>query len=202
MRARTVILAAGVVENEPELPDVFGAARRGLIRTCPICDAYELIDRRIAVLGRDDHAASEALFLRTYSPEVALVMLAGGGGLSDAMRRSLGEVGVAIHHSRIEAVEVEDRSVVALCDEDGARHAFDAVYSAFGVTAQSGLARALGAELDECHRLKVSDHQETSIEGLYAAGDLVRSLNQISVANGESAIAATAIHNRLPRNRA
>lgn len=61
------------------------------------------------------------------------------------------------------------------------------------------LAKGLQARLDETGRLVVSEHQETSISGLYAAGDLVRGLNQISVASGEAVIAATAIHNRLPK---
>jgi thioredoxin reductase (NADPH) len=60
------------------------------------------------------------------------------------------------------------------------------------------LAIKAGAKLDEATgRLVVGDHQETSVEGLYAAGDVVRGLNQISVAQGEGAIAATHIHNRL-----
>jgi thioredoxin reductase (NADPH) len=52
--------------------------------------------------------------------------------------------------------------------------------------------------MDAAGRLFVSEHQETSVRGLYAAGDLVRGLNQISVATGEAAIAATAVHNALP----
>ena len=52
-----------------------------------------------------------------------------------------------------------------------------------------------GTASDGC--LTVTDHQETSVPGLFAAGDLVRGLNQISTAEGEAAIAATAIHNRL-----
>ena len=200
LQARTVILATGVVENEPRLPDVFGAVKRGLIRTCPICDAYEAVDKRIAILGNGEHAADEAMFLRTYSADVALVLVGENSDLSDARRRSLSDAGVRVHHTRIEAVDVEDSSIVALCHEDGARHPFDVVYSAFGTTPQSALADALGADLDDCRRLTVGDHQETSVQGLYAAGDLVRSLNQISVANGEAAIAATAVHNRLSHN--
>ena len=46
-------------------------------------------------------------------------------------------------------------------------------------------------------RLVVDDHQQTTVPGLFAAGDLVRGLNQISTAQGEAAIAATAMHNRL-----
>jgi thioredoxin reductase (NADPH) len=48
--------------------------------------------------------------------------------------------------------------------------------------------------------LHVDDHQQTSIDGLYAIGDVVSALNQISVAVGHAAVAATTIHNRLARN--
>jgi thioredoxin reductase (NADPH) len=51
--------------------------------------------------------------------------------------------------------------------------------------------------LDDSGRLVVGEHQETSVPGLYAAGDVVRGLNQISTAEGEGAIAATHIHNSL-----
>jgi thioredoxin reductase (NADPH) len=61
------------------------------------------------------------------------------------------------------------------------------------------LASGLGARMDSSNRLFVDGHQATSVDGLYAAGDLVRGLNQISVAEGEAAIAATAVHNRLPK---
>ncbi|MDB5467662.1 MAG: thioredoxin reductase, partial [Phenylobacterium sp.] len=50
-------------------------------------------------------------------------------------------------------------------------------------------------------RLFVGDHQETSVPGLYAAGDVVRGLNQISTAEGEGAIAATDVHNALRMGR-
>ena len=65
------------------------------------------------------------------------------------------------------------------------------------VTPQSRLAEDLGARCDKTGRLIVSGHQQTSVAGLYAAGDLVRGLNQISVAQGEGAIAAVDIHNSL-----
>jgi thioredoxin reductase (NADPH) len=71
------------------------------------------------------------------------------------------------------------------------------VYSALGVTPRADLAVNAGARLDDGGRLIVDDHQQTSVDGLYAAGDVVRGLNQISTAQGEGAIAATDIHNRL-----
>jgi thioredoxin reductase (NADPH) len=62
---------------------------------------------------------------------------------------------------------------------------------------RSKLAHDAGARLDEDDRLWVNGHMMTSIEGLYAAGDMVRGLNQLSIAQAEGAIAATDIHNRL-----
>ena len=198
--ARTAILATGVRENEPNLPDVLGAVKRGLIRVCPICDAFEAMGERIAILGDSDHAAGEALFLRTYSREVTLVLVGEGDPLSDPRRRALADAGVQVIRTRIERVSIKDLQVQAICDRDDVRHTFDVVYSAFGTTAQSALADRLGARLDDRQRLEVGDHQETSVRNLYAVGDLVRSLNQISVATGEAAVAATAIHNRLAPN--
>lgn len=199
VQARTVLLATGVVENEPRLPHVVDAVKSGLIRICPICDGFEAIDKRIGVLGNGDHAAAEALFLRTYTPHLTLLLVGETDDLSPETHAKLSDADICITHAPIESVGIEDDHLTALCTNDGQTHRFDAVYSAFGTTAQSSLAKALGAQLDATGRLYTGDHQETSVDGLYAAGDLVRGLNQISVANGEAAIAATAIHNRLPR---
>ena len=79
-------------------------------------------------------------------------------------------------------------------------HRFDTLYPALGSDAQSGLARSFGAKVDNKDELLVDAHMQTSVDGLYAIGDVVSALNQISVAVGHAAIAATAIHNRLPRN--
>jgi thioredoxin reductase (NADPH) len=197
--ATTVLLATGVLENEPPLPHVADAVKRGVIRTCPICDGYESMGKRIAVLGDSDHAAAEALFLRTYTDKLTVLLIGDAAGLSPKSRTALAEAGIHLSSVSIRAVHLEDDGLTALCADDGEIHRFDVVYSAFGTRSQAALARALGAHMDETNRLYVGEHQETSVDGLYAAGDLVRGLNQISVANGEASIAATAIHNRLPQ---
>ena len=75
MYARTVVLATGVVNRRPEMPDAMhdiGVAR-GLIRYCPICDGYEARRMNVAVLGCDGHGAEEAEFLRAYGAKVTLL---------------------------------------------------------------------------------------------------------------------------------
>jgi thioredoxin reductase (NADPH) len=194
---QTVILATGVVENKPPVPHLADAVKRGLIRTCPICDGYESMGKHIAVLGNGPHAAAEALFLRTYSSKVGLLLVA-DVALPSSTHDALARAGIDVLHIGAGAIEMEEYGVAAFCAADGQSHSFDVVYTAFGTTSQTKLARSLGAQMDDAGRLFVSEHQETSVRGLYAAGDLVRGLNQISVANGEAAIAATAVHNLLP----
>ena len=200
LTVRSVILATGVIENKPPVAHVADAVKRGLIRTCPICDGYESIGKRIAVLGNGEHAAGEALFLRTYTDKLSLLLMeTETSELSQGTQRALQAARIGVTHVVIGSISLGDDGVTVLGVEDGQSHRFDAIYSAFGTTSQTMLATALGARMDGSNRLFVDEHQATSVDGLFAAGDLVRGLNQISVAEGEAAIAATAIHNRLPK---
>ena len=69
-----------------------------------------------------------------------------------------------------------------------------------GTVAQSTLATSLGVQCDAHCELIVDEHQTTTVPGLYAAGDLVKALNQMSVGMAHATIAATAIHNKLSDN--
>jgi thioredoxin reductase (NADPH) len=73
------------------------------------------------------------------------------------------------------------------------------MYAALGIIARSDLASQVGTALDERACVVVDAHQQSSVDGVYSAGDVVSALDQISVAMGHAAIAATAIHNRLRR---
>lgn len=77
LRARQVVLATGVVDNEPPLPGLDALHRCGLLRHCPICDGHEHSGQRILVLGDGAHARAEAAFLAHYSPHVTLVGVQG-----------------------------------------------------------------------------------------------------------------------------
>lgn len=81
--------------------------------------------------------------------------------------------------------------------DDGGGHRFDALYAALGVDPCTQLAVPLGAQLDKQNNLVTDAHCRTSVTHLYAAGDVVSALDQISVAVGHAAIAATSVHNSL-----
>lgn len=200
LHAATVILAAGVIDNMPDIPELADGVAEGLVRICPICDGYEVIGQSVGVIGRDGHCAREAVFLRTWSDAVTFIHI-GSERLSAPLRRRLAAAGVEVVESAIQAVSIEKRRITAFDFGAGETRRFDVVYSALGVTPRSELAVQAGARLDDSGRLIVGEHQETSVRGLYAVGDVVRGLNQISTAAGEGAIAATDVHNTL-RNKA
>lgn len=196
VRARAVLLATGVIDHHPDLPGVERAIERALVRICPICDGYEATDKTVAVIGHSDKGAREAAFLRTYSDRVTLIHVGPPGDLTE--REALIRLGVELVETPIETVRLEGDRVTALC-WGGADRSFDLVYSALGTSPNAELAQGLGARLADDGRLEVDLHQQTSVAGLYAAGDVVRGLNQIAVATAEAAVAATDIHNSLRR---
>lgn len=198
--ARAVVLATGVQDNAPELPHLARAVKHGLVRSCPICDGYECAGRSIGVLGSGNHAAREALFLRTYSDRVS-VILSDAAEPSSEIRHRLDEAGVALISDPVREIRQLESGVVCVV-ADGRGHPFDVLYSALGVTPRTRLATLAGVRLTEEGRVVVDDHMQTSVPGLYAAGDVVRSLNQLAVAYSEAAIAAIAIHNREAPNYA
>lgn len=194
VHARAVLMATGVVDHHPDLPGVEDAVRRSLVRICPICDAYEATGKAVAVIGASDMGVREAAFMRTYSDRVTLIHVGEPGALTE--RAALERLGIDLVETPIEQVHLEGDRVTAR-SWGGRQTAFDMVYSALGTSANAVLARTLAAALCDDGRLLVDDHQMTSIPGFYAAGDVVRGLNQIAVATAEAAVAATAIHNAL-----
>lgn len=195
--ARAVLMATGVLDNAPDLPGVETAIRESLVRICPICDGLEVEGQAVAVIGRDTGGAREALFLTTYTSNITLVHTGPSADLPDEERAKLARAGIAVIETPVTSVVLDNRRIDALVFDGGEPSRFDAVYSALGVTPRCKLAVEAGATLGEDGRLIVGDHQQTTVPGLYAAGDMVRGLNQITTAEGEAAIAATAIHNRL-----
>jgi thioredoxin reductase (NADPH) len=197
--AACVLLATGIVDEAPDLPGLRDAIYRGALRFCPICDGYEAMDQHIGVLGRSDAAAHKALFLRTWSQRVTVLPTDAPDRLDRALADELAAANIRVAEARIVDVDRSGEKIAALM-QSGARCELDVLYPALGCEVRSELATALGAATDDIGCLKVDDHQATSVPGLYAAGDVVTDLHQISVAIGHAAIAATAIHNRLPRN--
>lgn len=195
---RFVIVATGMVDHLPRWNQIESAIHQGVVRLCAVCDAYEAEDKRIAVYGMPGDGVDHAAFLRTYSTRVALV-LAPDAALAPDARAQADRLGIEVLHAPADKCSLAD-GTFWVETADGTRHAHDLVYISLGATAQTGMLDGLGLQRVEGGDVKVDDKCETSVWGIFAIGDAVNALNQIGVAFGHAAIAATAIHDRLDRN--
>jgi thioredoxin reductase (NADPH) len=194
-RARTVLLATGVANRRPPMDEDLhdDALARGLVRYCPICDGYEVTDKRVGVIGSDSHGVAEALFLRSYTTDVTLIAPDKALRLKPEDNNKLQQAGIDCVDGPAQAVAIADKCIVV--DTAEGHYAFDSVYPALGSDTHTQLGEMVGAKLADDSCFLCDAHQRTSVPGLYAAGDVVHGLDQISHAMGEGGVAATTIRN-------
>jgi thioredoxin reductase (NADPH) len=199
--ARTVLLATGVKNRRPPMDEELhdDALARGFIRYCPICDGYEVTDKKVGVIGDDSHGVAEAVFLRGFTSDVTLIAPDSAHRLEGQDWAQLEQYGIATVDGPCQAVAFDGKTIVI--DTAEGHFAFDSVYPALGSDVRSDLATMLGAELSASDCVIVDTHQRTNVAGLYAAGDVVIGLDQISHAMGEGGVAATTIRNDLAKER-
>ncbi|HEX8668258.1 MAG TPA: NAD(P)/FAD-dependent oxidoreductase [Allosphingosinicella sp.] len=196
--ARKVLIATGLTNRRPPMDEDLHdeALARGLIRYCPICDGYEVTDKKVGVIGSGSHGVAEAVFIRGFTDDITLIAPDKAHDLAEEDRAKLREYGIECVDGPCQAVAAHEECIVV--DTADGHYTFDSVYPALGSDTHVELALQVGAELKEGNLL-VDDHQRTSVPGLYAAGDVVLGLDQISHAMGEGGVAATTIRNDLAK---
>ena len=199
--ARSVLLATGVTNRRPPMDEELHdeALARGLVRYCPICDGYEVTDKRVGVIGSDSHGVAEALFLRSFTADVTLIAPHEALRLKPEDNAKLKEAGIECVDGPAQAVATPGDCIVV--DTAEGHYSFDSLYPALGTDTRAQLAQMVGADLSADSCIKVDSHRRTSVGGLYAAGDVVVGLDQISHAMGDGGVAATTIRNDLAKQQ-
>jgi thioredoxin reductase (NADPH) len=202
--ARAVLFATGVRNRRPAViteETERSAIAAGRLRYCPVCDGLEAggarHDAKIGVIGAQTHGVAEALFLATFSPNVTLFTQE-SCELHEKDRADLQAAGIAWNPHPIAACSFEHDGVV-LELEGGAVARVDTLYPALGSDPNIGVLAQLKLRTDPDGCILTDHHQRLGLEGLYSAGDVVAALDQIAVAMGHGAVAATTIHNDLRR---
>ncbi|MCK9487887.1 MAG: NAD(P)/FAD-dependent oxidoreductase [Xanthomonadales bacterium] len=196
--SRALILATGIRLNQVDLPHAEheAAIRADILRYCPVCDGYEHIDSKIGVIGCDSNGAAEALFLRQYSRDITL-MPHSHSELSREQITELDEAGIAVVQGALRSLSPQGDRVDVVLDGHDRPLSFDVLYPALGTRPRSELAAGLGVVVADDGCVDAGAVRQTSVPGLFAAGDVVEGLDQISVAIGHGALAATSAHNWL-----
>ncbi|WP_340587973.1 NAD(P)/FAD-dependent oxidoreductase [Erythrobacter alti] len=200
--ARTVLLATGVFNRHPPgMKDEFhdDALKKGLLRYCPVCDGYEVTDKRVGVIGTGAHGAAEAQFLRGFTRDITLISPDADHDLSGECLSKLEDAGIKRVNGPCGDYAMRDGKLAVETAQGWLE--FDSVYPALGSDVRSELAAAMGADTTEEGCITTDDHLRTSIPGLFAAGDVVLGLDQISHAMGQAGVASTTIRNDLADHR-
>jgi thioredoxin reductase (NADPH) len=196
-RAPFVVVATGARDVEPDVTGLAESLQAGHVRYCPVCDGFETQGRRVAVLGRDLHGLRESAFVASFDNEVTWLSLGTHDRCDEKELERLRAASVTIVEQEPRHIHCDPETGVEVEMKSGERLKFDVLYPALGLKHMSGLAAAMGAKTQDNGQLVVTDHFETTVPGLFAAGDVASGLNQINVAAGQAAIVATEIHNRL-----
>src|SRR5205085_2678652 len=138
----------------------------------------DVLDKNIALLGEPADSVGHARFLRSYSATLTF-LVPDGVKAGDSHVGALRDLGVKVVETCVDEILPTRDGTATVVLKDGKRMEFDAVYPMLGCTNRSELARRLGAKCAEAGDLICDAHLQTSVPGLYAAGDVVNALNQV-----------------------
>jgi thioredoxin reductase len=198
--ALRMILATGVVD---QFPDVIGFFNHYGISVfhCPTCDGYEAKDRTVVVFGWSESVTGFALELLDWAGRLTILTQGRRFEGDERDRQVLADHGVElVEDDAVELVGQPGR-LQTVRVRSGASIDADLVFFSIAHHARVHLAEQLGCELTEDGCLLVDSDGQTTIEGLYAAGDITPGIQLVSVAVGKGAIAGVACATSLRGQR-
>ena len=190
--ADAVALATGMNDVRPDPP--LPRTGRGL-HYCLHCDAHMFADESVYVMGYGESAAHVAAILLNFTDEVDLLTRGDEPEWSDETDEMLETHPIDVIHEDVTGVQNgSDGWLKALEFEDGTVREYKGGFALYGADYNSGLATDLGCELNDDGTVEVDDHGRTSVDGVYAIGDLTPGHNQVPIALGDGAKAGISIH--------
>jgi thioredoxin reductase len=196
VEARRVVLCYGLSDRLPALEgleQIYGSS----VFHCPDCDGPSMSGARVGVFGHDRQAARLALYLQTWARDVMLLLHGEAPELDQAARDTLERRGVRTVPGRILRLEQVGQALSGCTLEDGESISLDGIFFHLGAEPATSLARDLGCDHDDEGYVTVDSSQETSVAGVYAAGDLTGTPHLAIWAAAEGVKAALAIHRSL-----
>lgn len=194
LTSKRLILATGVVDELPGIPGLKERWGKSVF-ACPYCHGYELNQGRVGVIATSHFSLHQAQLL----PDWGQVTFFTNGAieLDEAQARDLAERGVTVEHGLIEAI-VGDTPTVRL--QDGREVAVDGLFTASRIHMASPLAEQLGCAFEETPFgaiIRVDELKQTSVPGVFAAGDAARMAASVTFAVADGAMAGISAHRSL-----
>lgn len=171
-RAKTLVLAMGLTYEPPEIPGIEGLWGRDVFH-CPFCHGWEVRDRKVAVLAGET-AEHQSALIRGCTDDVTTV-----------------------EPDEIASLRVENGSLRALVRPDGTEIPCDALMVHAEMHDRSAIPEGLGLKRKETGFLETDDQAQTSLPGVFAAGDVAVAPQQVAVAVGSGHLAGSMVVRHL-----
>lgn len=197
-RAKTVILATGIDDIQPKLDNLKQLRNFGLLRYCSICDGYEMRGQPVTVLVQDDFGIQKAVFLGNWTHNIR-ILIPQNLRLSPRRVKEIKSIQAQLISYKTFYLERSHQgNTVWVHTDQNKPYLSSVVYVELGCRVNDSAFK----KLNKLWRTKegfitTTTEQRTSMADLFAVGDCVNLLGQISVAAGQAAVAATTIHNDL-----
>jgi thioredoxin reductase len=194
LEADRVLLATGMAYQMPKLQGVAELWGKDVFH-CPYCHGWEVRDRALGVLG-SPRGVHRALLLRGWSSDVAL-LTDGPAELDEVEQAQLERAGVAVIERPVAGLRAEAGRLKAVLFKDGGELAREGLLVRAPLKQRSALASELGAALTDADQIDVDEFGQTTVPGLYAAGDICVEVPQVSTAIAAGAVVAAMINDHL-----
>ncbi|NLS09811.1 NAD(P)/FAD-dependent oxidoreductase [Nesterenkonia sp. MY13] len=189
--ADRVVLATGVRDQWPPIAGV--DAHCGVdVHHCPACDGYKARGGTVVVLGAGEHVPAYAAELLDWAETVRIVTNPTDRAFDEAQRATLAEHGISVVEGVAQALIGLPGALEGLRLKDGTVVEAQKVFFSYSHHPTNDLALQLECELDDHGQIAVDGYQLTSVDGVYAAGDITPGMQLVSVAIAEGAVAGVA----------
>jgi thioredoxin reductase len=195
--ASKVLLATGLVDELPELAGIeslYGVS----VHHCLYCDGFEYAGKPVAAYGKGDKGAELAVMMKHWMSDV--VACSDGTEVSAEAVRKLEEYNIPLRSEPIRCLEGADGELTKIVFESGPDLRRAGLFFSTGCHQGSDLSKILGCKRNDKGGVVIDpDTEESSVPGVYVAGDVSRDVLLVAVAIGEGAKAAVTINKAFLR---
>jgi thioredoxin reductase len=192
-----LILATGVLDVYPDIDEFFDYYGSSVF-VCPHCDGYEVRDQPIALIAWSPSMLPFTLTLTQWTGDITIVTDGRALPLGQDEQRQLSRIGARVITKDVRRFEGSDGRLRALRFDDGTSLSVSAAFFAIDHAFQTALAGRIGCRLRPGGCIEVDDHLRTSVDGVWAVGDVIGEEQLVPIASAHGVKAGVDIHRTLP----
>lgn len=193
--SKKIILATGIKDLFPDIKGFAACWGKSVIH-CPYCHGYEFKSKKTAILSDSEMALHLAGLIHNLTDSVTLIP-SQNATFTEEQNSKLERNNIRILSKKVQEIVHQDGRISALIFSDGTMENFEALYAAIPFVQHSAIPEQLGCALTEAGHLKTDSLQQTSVEGVFAAGDCSGMMRSVAYAVSTGNIAGAMVNHQI-----